>query len=152
MPALLALVPLKDWFYGAIIAALLAFGIHYHSLEKQEHAAKVVAIAAQAQVKAVDKTAETTETQSEDIYKAVIIPAVGDVGVDCVRKHASSSPLPAASPVAGAPVGEQPADGTAGPSYDPSGAALTRAKAADAQIAYLQRRIHELETQMNNSP
>lgn len=149
--ALLALIPIKDWTYGIIIAALLAFGMHYHSLEKQEHEAKAVAISAQNDVKRIDIAAQTTETQSALIYKEIVrIPDVPDVGIVC--RNTSHSTLPAANAVAGTSTGNPAPDSAVGPGYDPSGAALTRAKAADAQIAYLQRRVHELETQMNNSP
>jgi cell division protein FtsB len=138
-------------FYGILASLLLAFGIHYKHLETQVHEVKQVAAAAQTQVKAVDKTAETTETQSALIYKEIVrIPDVPDIGIVC--RNTRSSPLPAPDTKPGAAVGDKPADSAVGPGYDPSGAALARAKAADAQIAYLQRRVHELETQMNNSP
>lgn len=148
---LLKLVTPKDVLYAAIAVCLLAFGLHYKSLEKQVREAAQVSAAAQIQVKAVDKTAQITETQSALIYKEIVrIPDVPDIGIVC--RNTSRSALSAPGPVAGANVGEQPTDRGAGPSYDPSGAALTRAKVADAEIAYLQRRVHELEAQMNGAP
>jgi hypothetical protein len=149
--ALLSLIPGRFWLYGAIVAGLLGFAYHYKHLETEVHQTKAVAVAAQADVKKVDAVAQTTETQSAIIYKqAVLIPAVGDIGLVC--KHTGGSALPAPVAVAGTPAGNATPDSTVGPGFDPTGAALTRAKAADAQIAYLQRRVHELETQMNNSP
>lgn len=151
MPALLKLIPFRDYVYGAIIATLLVFvGIckHDHTVVKE---VKQVGATAAAVVKTDDATAEKTETQSALIYKQIIrIPDVPDIGLVC--RHASSSPLPASSPVAGASTGDKPADGGSGPGYDPSGAALARGKAADAQITYLQRRVKELEDQMNKAP
>jgi hypothetical protein len=152
MLALLKLIPIKDYIYGAIIAALLVFiGIckHDHTVVKE---VKQIGTAAQAVVKTDDATAEKTETQSALIYKqAVVIPAVGDVGIECVR-DSSSGALPAPVAGTGAAASQPAADSGGGPQYDPSGAALTRARAADAQIAYLQRRVKELEAQMNAAP
>ena len=153
MTALLSLLSPRVIFYGILASLLLAFGIHYRNLEHEVKQAKVVAAAATADVKKVDAAAQTTETQSVLIYKqAVQIPAVGDIGVECVRKQPSSGALPAANAQSGTPVGEPTTNSGVGPEYDPSGAALTRAAKANAQIAYLQRRVKELETQMNNSP
>jgi hypothetical protein len=153
MLALLKLIPIKDYIYGAIIAALLVFiGIckHDHTVVKE---VKQIGTAAQAVVKTDDATAEKTETQSALIYKqAIVIPAVGDVGIECVREHPGSSALPAPIAGTGAATNQPAADSGSGPQYDPSGAALTRARAADAQIAYLQRRVKELEAQMNAAP
>ena len=153
MTALLSLISPRVVFYGILASLLLAFGIHYRNLEHEVQQARVVATQANKEVKAVDATAQQTETQSAIIYKqAVVIPAVGDIGVECVRKQPSSSALPAPDTKPGAVAGNSAANSGAGPPYDPSGAALTRAAKANAQIAYLQRRDHELETQMNNSP
>jgi hypothetical protein len=151
MAALLSLLSPRVVFYGILAALLLAFGIHYHNLEKHAQEAKQVVAAAQVQVKAVDKTAETTETQSALIYKEIVrIPDVPDIGIVCRNTRSGALPAPDSKP--GAAAGDKPADVPGGISYDPSGAALAAAKAADAQIAYLQRRVHELETQMMNSP
>ena len=152
MGALLSLIPGRVWLYGALAAVLLGLGIHYKHLENEVHNTAVVAKAAIATVKKDDATAQSTEIQSALIFKqAVSIPAVGDIGVECVR-HAGGSALPAANAVTGTSTGKPASDRGAGPAYDPTGAALTRANAADAQIAYLQRRVKELETQMNNAP
>jgi len=149
--ALLKLIPLKDYIYGAIISALLVLvGIckHDHAVVKE---VKQVGEAAQVAVKADDAAAEKTETQSALIYKEIVrIPDVPDIGIVC--RDTGSSSLPATVAGAGAAAGQPASDGGVGPEYDPSGAALTRARAADAQIAYLQRRVKELETQMNAAP
>lgn len=151
MLALLKLTPLRDYVYAVIIATLLVFvGIckHDHTVVKE---VKQIGAAAEKVVKADDVTAEKTETQSALIYKEIVrIPDVPDIGIVC--QHAGSGTLPAPVAVAGAAAGDKPADSGVGPSYDPSGAALTRAHAADAQIEYLQRRVKELETQMNSAP
>ncbi len=44
MPGLLSLIPLKDWVYGALIAALLAFGVYEVNHLKAEGAAHEVAV------------------------------------------------------------------------------------------------------------
>jgi len=152
MTALLSLISPRVVFYGILASLLLAFGIHYKHLENEVQRTAVVAKAAQDDVKKVDATAQSTETQSVLLYKAVLIPAVGDIGISCVRHTTGGSPLPATNTIAGTPVGSTTPNSAVGPEYDPTGAALTRAKAADAQIAYLQRRVKELETQMNGAP
>ena len=153
MGALLSLIPGRVWLYGLLAAVLIGFGIHYKHLESKVHDTAIVAQAAIAAVKIDNATAQSTETQSAIIYKqAILIPTVGDLGVSCVRQHAGGGALPPAGAGSGATAGGPATDGAVGPPYDPSGAALTRARAADAQIAYLQRRVKELETQMNNAP
>jgi cell division protein FtsB len=153
MLGLLSLIPGKDWLYGALLAAAGLFCLHIYHAGEAKVAAEVTHTAQVAQAKdaALEAQAQSTETQSAIIFKqAVSIPAVADIGLVC--KRTGGSPLPAANAQPGAGPGNQPADSTIGPQFDPSGAALARAKAADAQIAYLQRRVKELETQMNNSP
>lgn len=152
MLAFLKLIPWKDVAYLAVILGLV--GWLYHKGEAHVEAQdKKVAIAAQTQVNRVATAAQITESQSAIIYKqAVVIPAVGDIGDECVRKPPSGSVVPSARPVAGAAVGNTAADSGAGRSFDPSGALLTRARQADAQITYLQARIRELEAEMNGAP
>jgi hypothetical protein len=142
---------IKDALYGGIIVALGIFLWHYHSLQNEVNTAKVVAASAKQVVQVDQSAAKTSETQNVLIYKqAVAIPAVADLGLVCQR--ASGSQVSPANPVAAAPAGERPADGPVGPPYDPSGPLLTRGALADAQIIYLQARIHTLETQMQNAP
>jgi hypothetical protein len=159
LAALLKLVPLKDWVYVAIIAALLgAFGwytIHERDIQKAKDmaaAARAVA-AANKKIQAVDATAQQTESSNAVTYKqAVAIPPIGDIGLVCERT-ARNIPLPKTNGVTAAAAGNQSADSGSGPaSFDPSGAILTRARDADAQIAYLQSRVKELEQQMNSAP
>jgi len=159
MPAFLALIPTKDWIYCAVLLALIgAFGA-YTIHERHEGAAKIEAAAAKAVTKANGEVAKdnavaaTTESQNATVYeRAISIPAIGDIGIVCQRAAPRSISLPAARAGSAPGIREQPADGTVGPQYDPTGAALTRAHDADAQIIYLQGRIHELEAQMNGAP
>jgi hypothetical protein len=142
---------IKDALYGAVILALGIFLWHYHTLQNEVDTAKVVAASAKQVVQVDQSAAKATETRNADVVKqAVSAPPVANLGVVCER--AGGGQVPAANPVAAAPTREQPADGPVGPAFDPSGALLTRAALADAQISYLQARIHELETEMNNAP
>lgn len=152
MLALLKLIPWKDVAYLAVILGLV--GWLYHKGEAHVEAQdKKVAIAAQTQVNRVATAAQTTESQSAIIYKqAVVIPAVGDIGVECVRQPASSSQVPATAARATTAASQPAAVSGEGRSFDPSGALLTRAREADAQITYLQARIRELEAEMNGAP
>ena len=152
MLALLKLIPFKDYLWAALLLVVGCFALHYRSMEHQIQQTAVVAKAAQADVKKVDAQAQTTETQNAIIYeKAVAIPAIADIGLSCVR-HTSGGQVPPAVAVQGASSGDHAADSEQGPPYDPSGSVLTRGAQADAEIAYLQARIAELEKQMNNAP
>jgi hypothetical protein len=152
MPAFLALIPGKDWLYiGLFIAILGGLGWVYHRGEQHVEAqdAKLAAID-QKKVTTVETAATSTESQNALIWKqAVSIPPVPDIGIVCHK--ASGSVLPAADAGKGAST-DGDADSGVGPPYDPSGAALTRAHKADAQIKYLQARIRELESEMNGAP
>ena len=153
MLSLLSLIPGKDWFYGALLAAAGLFCLHIYHAGEAKVAAEVTHTAEVAKAKdaALEAQAQSTETQSALIYKQVVaLPAVPDVGVVC--KRTGGSPLSAADGKPGAGAGKQSADSGSGQSFDPSGAILTRSAQADAQIAYLQRRIKELETIMNGAP
>ena len=145
----------KEILLIIVLIALTCGGIYLYRhgeqhIETQD--AKLAALA-QAKVATVETTAKDTESQSAIIYKqAVIIPAVGDIGDECVRKPSSSSVVPAASGGTGAATSQPSAVGGGGLTFDPSGAILTRAREADAQIVYLQARIRELEAEMNGAP
>lgn len=153
------MTPIKLYSYLAV-ALLLAglFGGYTLHERNVQHTKDVAAAAkivkkANAIVAADESHAQTTETQSVLIYKqAVSIPAVADIGIVCQRTAPHSVPLPAADTVKSAPVRDDAANRGSGPSYDPTGAALTRAHEADAEIAYLQRRVAELEKQMRDAP
>jgi hypothetical protein len=152
------MTPIKLYSYLAVI--LLAAGLFggYTLHERHVQHAKDIAAAARvvakdnAIVAADDSHAQTTETQNALIYKQVVsIPAVADIGLVCERA-AGSVPLPSADAVATAPTRDDAAQRGVRPSYNPSGAILTRARDADAEIAYLQRRVAELKKQMNDAP
>jgi hypothetical protein len=154
---MLSFLSIKDGVYAAIILALLAaFGaytLHERRLGEQkiETADAKVAAAAEKQTQTAQTAAQTTETQSAQVYKqAVAIPALGDIGVVCRKTGSGQVPPPDSVATTGSR--EQPAVGGDGPAFDPSGPLLTRAREADAQIDYLQRRVHELEAEMEASP
>ena len=159
MTALLALIPSRLYEYAgvALLCSLLFGGYTLHERNLQH--AKDIAAAGKvvkkdnAIVAADDSHALTTETQSALIFKQVVsIPAVADIGVVCQRTASGSVSLPKADAVATTAVGNDAPERGVGPTYDPTGALLTRAKLADAEIAYLQRRVAELEKQMNDAP
>lgn len=159
MIALLKLIPFKDWVYGGIIAALLVgFGVytaHERHIGAENQAVKTARVAekAEAQVQEVTVTAQKEELKSaKDFDQAVAAGPVSGIGIVCQRTGARRDQVPQAGSVTASRAGEQSTDGTEGRSYDPSGAVLTRTRDADAQIAYLQGRVHELEKQMEDSP
>lgn len=158
MLALLKLIPGKVYLYAGIaIAVLVWFNIH-NANERKEGAdnalapVAVLAQKAQIQVAAADATAQTTETFDGKQYAETISgPAPAALGIVCHR-YTGSSDVPEAVGVVATRIGSPAVDGGSGPGYDPSGAALERARQADAEITYLQGRVHELETQMVNAP
>lgn len=157
MLALFGLIPLKDWLYAGIIAALLGgFAYYTHHERSVGEAREVAAVAkvsavAEAKVTAANTVAQTMETQDAKTFdETVAAPAVRDLGIVCHRT--GSDHVPQAAPLAAPGVGEQPTNGAVGSTFDPSGPLLERARVADAQIVYLQGRVHELESQMETSP
>ena len=60
--------------------------------------------------------------------------------------------VPATAAGAATAASQPSANGGSGLTFDPSGALLTRAREADAQITYLQARIRELEAEMKGAP
>ncbi len=155
MAAILSIFGNKYVLIGLALIGLISwYTVHERNVEHAKDisaAAKVVAKDNKI-VAAGTATAQATETQNALIFKqAVAIPPVGDLGIVCQRpaRSVSLSP-PSPRPAPGA--GEHPADGGEGPAFDPSGALLTRAREADAEIAYLQGRVHELEAQMAAAP
>jgi hypothetical protein len=158
MLALLKLIPGKVYLYtGLAIALLTWFNIHNANERKigEDNALVPVAVLAQRakiQVAAADAAAQTSETDNAKIYVAAIAaPAPKPLGIVCHR-DAGSGDMPEAVAVTATRIGVPAVDSGVGPGYDPSGAALKRAAAADAQIAYLQGRVHQLEQQMESSP
>lgn len=159
MLALLKLIPFKDWAYGGIIVALLVgFGVYTHherviGATKEAATVAKVAVKAEAKVTAANVAAQSTETTNAKTYdQTVAAPPVLDLGVVCQRTYASSNQVSKAGSVATSGVGEQSVQHPSGPAFDPSGAILDRARTADAQVTYLQGRVHELEKQMVDSP
>lgn len=156
MGALLAAIPLKDYVYGGIIAALLiAFGVYTHHervVGANEALAPVAVLAQKAQVAVAVGTAVAADTEKDNgnAYKAAVAAPRSDLGIVC--RNASRGAVPQAAAGVAAAAGQPAADSGSGSAYDPSGAALQRAAEADAQIVYLQGRVHELEAQMEKSP
>ena len=160
MFALFKLIPGKDLFYGAIIAALLAaFGwytIHERDIGARHVVAKMTVVAHKTETKlrAVVVTAQKEETTNAQAYnEAVAHDHRRNLGIVCVRNGASSDgrQLPGASGVATSAAGNNAANVRAAAPYDPSGAVLQVGAEADAEIAYLQARVHELEQAMEKA-
>jgi hypothetical protein len=155
MLAFLKLLNPKDWLIAAALIALTIGGtwLYRHGEQRIEaQDAKLEAIDAK-KVITVEAVAKTTEAQNANTFKdTVSAPPVANVGIRCVRESARAVSLPAPLAGAGAAASEPNPDDRVGPPYDPSGAALTRAHQADAQIRYLQARIRELEAEMNGAP
>jgi hypothetical protein len=158
MLALLKLIPGKIYLYAGIVAAVLVwYGVHNHNERAAGAAAalapvKVLAQKAQVQVAKADAVAETTETDNAKTYDTAVAAApVRNLGIVCHRDTGSGD-VPEAVGVVATRIGKPAADAGQGPDYDPSGAILERARVAEAQVIYLQGRVHELEQQMLNSP
>ena len=105
MPALLALIPAKDWLYGGLIVLLIVFGLHEHHKILAEGIAEQKAADAQAAVilekQTADKTAElqARATMAEQAYdkevnslSSVPVPVVRL----CVYPHSSGTVVPQA--------------------------------------------------------
>lgn len=158
MLALLKLIPGKVYLYAGIaVAVLVWFNIH-NANERKEGAdnalapVAVLAQKAQIQVAAADATAQTTETFDGKQYaEAISGPVPAPLGIVCHR-YTGSSDVPEAVGVVATRIGGPTVDSGSGLGYDPSGPALERAREADAEITYLQGRVHELEQQMVSAP
>lgn len=152
MPALLKLIPLKDWSYiGCILA--LAVGFASYTMHERHVGAAVVqkkdaalAAAAIALNKASEQLADIKEIQIGHVYEKIIqLPPVADSpGLMC---HNSA---PAVEP---ATAGDRPE--TAGPPaprtddvFNPSGALRTDARNADGQINGLIDTVMVLEAEL----
>ena len=155
MAAILSLLGNKYVLIGLALAAFLGlYTLHERNIQHAKDVAAAAKIVAKDNSIVVADTAaaQATETQNALIFKqAVAIPPVGDLGIVCKRAP-RSVPLPPAGAVPAPRAGEHPLDSGEGPAFDPSGGVLTRAALADAEIAYLQARVHELEKQMNDAP
>lgn len=128
---------------GALAAALAIFGMyHHHVVVEGEHIQQVadarVQAAAIKQAAAEAQAAQTKETVIHETFeKAVSIPAVGDIGVECVRRGASPSMSGPSGSNTGA-AGAVQRGGANPQSFDPSGKLLTIGRNADAKIRALQ--------------
>lgn len=137
MGALLALIPSKDWFYGAVIVALAAFGVYerFHLIDEGE--AKIIAadkklsdmIAAKDKIISDNAQLELIDVgQHEKI--ALAAPAISNAGLVCESPRspavATNSGNTGQSPSQSEPV----SDG----SFDPSGALLTLLRDSDTQV------------------
>ena len=120
MPALLALIPGKDWLYGGAIVLLLLVGLHYHNKLLAEGIAEQKAADTQAAVilekQTADKTAElqARATMAEQAYdkevnslSSVPVPVVRL----CVYPHSGGSVV---SQAGSAQPGAQSASAAAG--------------------------------------
>jgi len=155
------ILPLLEKFWKPLAGALLVGGfltwfmVHERNIEHaKDKAVDARAVSHDNAVVAKDDAAAATQESTNAIIyeKAVAVPAVGDIGIVCKRTAPRSIPLSAPDSQQRADARDRAADSTVGPQYDPTGAALTRARLADDQIIYLQGRIAELEKQMNDAP
>lgn len=154
---LLAGIGIKDYVYAGIIAAIVgafAYYTHHERVIGADEALAPVAVLAQKselKVAVAAAVAQSTEKDNAQSYTATVsllpVPVVGLVCHDTGR-----SDVPPASAVAAADVGEPAAVVPSGPAFDPSGAILKLGADADAEITYLQARVHELESQMESAP
>ena len=108
MLALLKLVPLKDWIYGAIIVALLAaFGVYTvherHIGEQKIEAADARAAKAQAvKVQTTEHTAQESVNASVKTYQAAVAaPSLPAPRILCHGVQAGHSAVPGHAASAG---------------------------------------------------
>lgn len=143
MLALLKLVPVKDWIYAGIIAALLAlFGVYtvherHIGEQKIETADARVVSAEKARDQAIQATALSEINVSVQKYQAAVTaPTVSVPSIVC---HAALSG--AVSGAAGSPgTGHDSSDvsESTGPDFDPAQHVLEVGRQADAQVTLLQ--------------
>jgi hypothetical protein len=154
MFALLGLVPVKDWIYGGIIAALLA-GFGWYTLhERSVGAQKVVsadtkaAAVAEKRDAAITATAQAASTQIGNTYaKDLDTPVVAPPHVLCERPASTGSELPQTSSGAG---GADGAPAVPGPGQVDIGPPLVAVGSdADDQVRALQAEIQVLLDAMN---
>lgn len=155
---LLAGIGIKDYLYGAAILAIIggfAYFIHHERVIGADEALAPVAVLAnkaQVQVAVGGAVAQSTETaNAKQFDEATAAPVPVDLGLVC-HSDASGSAVPEAGTGTEAAAGEPAPVGGSSAAFDPSGAVLEVGRAADAQIAYLQGRVLELENQMKASP
>ena len=155
MPALLALVPLKDWIYGGIIVALLAgFGwytVHERHIgeAKIEASDKKVADAQIVHNKEVEDVVATKLSAAIKDYAALSpIPVPRSVPV-LVCSTSGGSDVPSGESAvagsngagAGVPIGAGQSDA----GFDPAPAVSVTGTDADKEIVHLQKKIKLLQ-------
>lgn len=156
MEALLAGIGIKDYLYAAAIAALLGgFALYTHHervIGANEALAPVAVLAEKSKVQVAVGTAvaETTEKTNAKDYDTAVARPVAPIGIVCYNPR--SRDLPEADTLVAPGVGEPTIDTGAEERFDPSGPVLANDALAEAQIGYLQGRVHELEAQMRASP
>lgn len=148
MFAALALIPLRDWCWAALAAALLGGGLYAIHHEREIGAQKVVAADAKvAQAQVIHNTEVTNrvktalaaaEAQFTAARSAPTLPAPSIVCVTAARYRRPVSSAP--STPGGSDVSSfVPEEATV--SFDPAPAVLAIGRDADAQVALLQATI-----------
>lgn len=154
MPALLSLIPIRDWCYIAVIAALLAFGgtwyvKHNHAEQKigeqKVEAADAKAVAAQTvRNQKVESNAQDAINAALAEYDASISapPAVQPPRIVCHGAVAAGGrAVPGHAGASGAGDGSAVVPESTGPEFDPSKHVLSVGQAADAQVTLLQNYV-----------
>lgn len=148
MLAILKLIPLKDWLYCALGAAILTGFVAYTVHERHEGAAKIVladkklADTVAAKDKIIRENAQLDLIDVGNHEKlAVNAPPIPNAGLVC---HTSSSPAAASGSGSVAEPASQVAE-LPERSFDPSGGILTLLSDNDAQINALIDSIEILE-------
>jgi hypothetical protein len=124
MPALLALIPARDWLYGALIVGLLIFGIHLHHKILAEGIAEQKAADDKQTAALVASTAKQTvelqakATMAEQAYDKEI-SAIINVPAPSVRLCVYPHPGGSVVSQAGAAVGGNAGAGTAAGNLQP---------------------------------
>lgn len=152
----LSAIGVKDYLYGAAIAALIAGGLYFVHHERLVGEDKIIAAdtrtaaVAVAKDKAIEAAAQAAANTIGATYeKAVSVPAVGDIdGLVCrntaprsgVSQAADYRPANPGSPDIGSQV-----------AFNPSGLILTVGRDDDAQINALIDQVDDLESRMNGS-
>ena len=154
MIAFLKLIPTKDILYGALIVAILfGFGWYTHKErlvgEQQVMARDAKLAAIQAEKDRIQEAAAQAASNNIGVTyeKAVAIPPVADLGIECVRHTPGSGQLPKTPEGGSGAAGTAPVVG-GGPAFDPSGPALTIGRNDDALILALQNQLRAVLAEM----
>lgn len=149
--ALLKLIPLKDWLYCGIIAALLAgFGVYtiherHVGAQRIELADQRAVAAETARNKAIETAAVSEVNVSVQKYQAAVAaPTLPAPRIVCHAANSGPVPGHAGSPGAGDDRTNVPE--STGPSFDPAEHVLAAGKQADAQVTLLQDYVKACQT------